>query len=298
MKNKDFIKKSIEENIVDHATVLNNLKAKASAVAREQEAAKPHVHSGFRRVALVLSLLIVTSVGIYGAANLFDNDNVMIPPDICDSSVAGIEDMSSVVTSEPSASQAEESVGGEISFGGEESENEVSRQVTGESEIVDNTTELEEEDMMFFVQFSEEYANFQKLIYAKLEYDEQLLMNGYAPVVDQNFGGLKDVRDYLNSFLTVESASDLYYNLIGSDEPIYYEDNGILFIRTDYESTELSFIHAETAKQVSKTENILEIRANKTIGDSQNSYLYNFTFEKGRNGEWLYQYDPDESNPF
>lgn len=301
MKNKDFIKKSIEENIVDHTTVLNNLKAKASILEREKAAVKTHAYLGLKRAALVFSLLLITTAGIYGAANLFDNDKITIPPTICESSVAITDDSGCVAESEPSQnSQNEESMDVDISYGTDESEiiDDVSRQPSGVSEVIENTTELDEEDMLFFSTFSEEYNNFENLIYAQLQFEASLLYEGYAPVIDDRFQSVADIKKYLDSFLMPDCASDTYYSLISGDEPVYYERDNLLFIRTDYDNSEMSVILSETAKQVAKTEDELVIRASKIIGDSENSYFYNFTFKKGMNGEWLYEYDPEEINPF
>ena len=81
MKNKDLIEKSIRENIVNHKTVLNNLKAKAASSQPEGRAV-PAYRIGLRRAALVFALLAFLAAGAIGSAHLFGSGGDIVPPDV------------------------------------------------------------------------------------------------------------------------------------------------------------------------------------------------------------------------
>ncbi|HBR30753.1 MAG TPA: hypothetical protein DD733_01585 [Clostridiales bacterium] len=295
MKNKDFIKKSIEENIVDHKAVLNNLKARA--LTAETKKSSEVLHGiWLRRGALVLSLLLITSMGVYGLANLYGSDKIT-PMKFCSSDI--VEESTLFSNSSPCDSMADEDLSESTVSCGDESEetDDWSRQPSGESVVVEHTTELSEQDALFFTTFAEEYSVFQTLAYANLKYDSDLYYNGYAPVDDERFGSLKDIKEYLYSFLTRDSAGDIYSDLTGGNLPVYYEKDNLLFMLIDNTTENVAVILPETARQVVKTDDYLEIRAYKQPGESDFTYFYDFCFEKDADGRWLYKYDPDEIDP-
>jgi hypothetical protein len=79
MKNRDFIKKSIEENIVNHTAVLNNLKAKA-AVLEAERASRQAQRFGLKKAAVFAMLSVICVTCVLSSIFLFNGSSDYVPP--------------------------------------------------------------------------------------------------------------------------------------------------------------------------------------------------------------------------
>jgi len=307
MKNKDFIKKSIEENIVDHTTILNNLKAKVAVIEGEKAAVKPHAHIGLKRAVIIFALFALTIAGVCGASYLFKSNVVIAPPDISILSSVSTEISEEEIiniVSKSVTSKVEESVTNCQSVTSSEAITEnstltdVSREPVGIGENSNDTRALDMEETEFFIGFSEKFMVFQNLIYANLDYNEKLLNDGYAPVEDDQFKKLEDIRVYLESFLTLDSAGEVYTSLVSCDKCIYYESDNVLFMLTEYKDIIVKNILLDTAEHASETEDNLKINVKLDIMPYENVYTWPFRFKKNDNDKWQYDYDSEEFSYF
>lgn len=297
MKNRDFIKKSIKENIVDHNAVLNNLKAKAMQIDSEntvdETKQKMRFGIGLKRAALIFTVLILTASCVFTVCYLYDPEVGVVPPDISDLSDTYIvnNNNSDIVDSENSQDSQSEQSKDNVSDIDEDS-----REPSGNDESDDNitSTSLDAEDVKFFADFAKNLITYQKLINGELEYDFECVLDGYATVLDSQFQNRNYVEKFLYSFLTPSLAAEKYNSLIEGDNPLYREIDGVLYVLIDNKDVEIIDISTETAYLAFKSENTLEVSAMLKMNSAQNYYL-KFRFVMGKSG-WLYADDWNEND--
>lgn len=288
MKNKEFIKKSIEENIVDHTAVLNNLKAKAAVL--EAERASRRMGYGLKKAAIFGMLAVLCVTCALSSIYLFNSGSDMPPPvmngSIQQNSVQSYES-DDKVSSAPAVNSEYVT--------NSNSQNNESREPKSVSEcsgiVVNNP--LDDEEKEFFNNFADKFTVLQNLINARLDVEEdsnepsEPTTNGYAKVTDENFKKISDIKDFLYSFMKPESAGEIFVGLTSGVLPSYMEKNGELYQKTNVKDNYILNIDTETAFLISKDENTLIINALlKTSGNLD--YYRRFEFEK-INGEWLYK---------
>lgn len=294
MNNKDFIKKSIEENIVDKQTVINNMKAKA-AVLEVQRSRKTQYRVGLHKFAAAFVLLILSSACIAGSSYVFNNNNG-ICDNACSNSYEIISDTEDIDCSKPhkingSEDTENKSIGKNETVSNIVSESVISdesREFTGKDESGDIIIETPLNDQLtgFFNQFADKFNVFQCLINARLDYNDTLLEEEYVPVNDDNFKCLKDIKHFLYSFIKPELAGEMYNKLTCGDVPLYTEQNEILYIYTQAPDNKISGIFTDTAFIFSESEDTLVISAMLDMNTLQN-YYHSFNF-KNVDGRWLY----------
>lgn len=275
MKNKELIKKSIEENIVNHTAVLNNLKAKA-AVLEAERASKHASGFGLKKAAVcaVAALVLVTCA--LSSISLFQSDSALPPISVVNSELEeSTVQFSSNTSSNPSAESSESAQNVEKS-----------REPKSESACSEIVTEtpLNDEEKAFFNDFSEKFTILQNLINARLDADTA--KDGYAKVQDANFQKINDIKEFLYSFMKPESAGEIFVGLTSGSMPYYMEKNGTLYQRAEVRENGILTIHTDTAFLVSKDENTLIINAMLQT-DGEQDFYHRFVFEK-INDEWLY----------
>ncbi|HAN20549.1 MAG: hypothetical protein A2Y15_01070 [Clostridiales bacterium GWF2_36_10] len=295
MKNKDFIKKSIEENIVDHNTILNNLRAKAIQVDSEnnfsEKNQKSHYGVGSRRAALIFTMFVLTSAVILCSTFLFKPDNTNTPPMLSDTSVAQICSNNDTNDISEAIEVSEESSEVNNSYSDDES-----RDLNGndDSDDIITKTPLDTEATIFFADFANKFDIYQKIMNAELEYDNEFCQDGYAPVIDERFQSIKSLEDFLYSFMAPALAGEKF-NIITEGVMIYREVNKILYVKVNIEEIMTTEILIQTAYLVSKDEDTLVISAMVT-GAEQN-YYKTFSFVSLNDG-WLYTDDWNRINNF
>ncbi|HOJ47279.1 MAG TPA: hypothetical protein PLD48_00220 [Bacillota bacterium] len=285
MKNKELIKKSIEENIVNHTAVLNNLKAKA-AVLEAERASRQAARFGLKKAAICAVAVMVCAACALSSIFFFQGDDN--PPVAVVNSEQ--EDFSEQLQQNNSANLADES-----SQSAQNPNAEKSRETKGESSVggIVTQTPLNDEEKAFFEAFSDNFAVLQNLINARL--DAVDADNGYAKVQDSDFQSINDIKNFLYSFMKPEAAGEILVGLTSGALPYYKEKNGVLYQRTEVGQNGILAIKTDTAFLVSKDENTLVINAMLQTTGAQD-YYRKFEFEN-INGEWLYAWrTPDMLN--
>ena len=285
MKNKDFIKKSIEESIVNKKTVINNLKAKASVSIKERESLNARQNVGLKKAAIVFALLVVFSSLITCSIMLLNDQEPTIPPCsyISDTSEKSSNHVDNSSITEESVNSKEELSQCDIS-----DPDEGSRWTHGESEDCETIINLplDDDTAAFFDEFSEEFMVFQKILNSNIEYSIIPTDENYTRVIDIRFSELKDIKDFLYSFLSPDLAGLTYNYLTGGQAPRYKEIELVLNTNYNINKNDIVGIHTDTARIELQSDDKLVIRA-MLLTENGQDYYHKFNFAK-INDEWVY----------
>jgi hypothetical protein len=279
MKNKEFIKKSIEENIVDQTAVLNNLKAKAATLESARVSSRP-AGFAFRKAAVFAMMALLCASCVFSCMYLFNQDGNIAPPVFDDSSQVIQPAQSNYQTTSKNLTV-------ESSFNSQSPQVDESREPkSSESSCSSIITEipLNDEQKAFFDNFSDNFTVLQNLMNARL--DAGTAKDEYAPVTDDNFQNVSDIKNFLYAFMKPEAAGEIYVGLTSGAVPYYVEKNGALYQLTDVQDNSIIEIKTETAFILSEEENTLIINAMLKTNGHQD-YYHRFEFNK-INEEWLY----------
>jgi hypothetical protein len=285
MKNKDFIKKSIEDNIVDSNMVLNNIKAKA-AVLESSRAYARRSGVGLRRVGVLAVLLVLAAACVMSCIYLFDPDDGAVPPVVDNSFQIKSDKQDSCIQkncSEKTTSKSENNSKVTVS----KQPDIESREPKSESECSDMISQilLDGETKVFFENFSDNFAVFQNLFNARLQ-NSGTVTDGYSEVKDTKYDSFKDIKDFLYSFMEPKCAGEIYIGLTCGDKPYYIEKDGFLYELADASDNKIEGIKTDKAFLSSKSNDTLVITTMLKTSNGQDHYD-NFEFVK-KNGEWLY----------
>lgn len=280
MKNKEFIKKSIEENIVDHTAVLNNMKAKA-AVLEAQRISKRATGFGLKKAAVFAMLAVLCITSAFSSIYLMNDSNDMVAP-VTESTMQESSVAQNCAQSASATSCNDTSVANSSTNTSEKHEPKSSDSSSG-GFIAD--LPLNDEEKAFFTSFSDNFTVLQSLINARLDAQTDTADN-YVQVTDERFKTISDIKDFLYSFMKPESAGEIYVGLTSGTKPYYKEKDEVLYQKTDVMDNSILEINTDTAFLISRGDNTLIINAMlKTSGGTD--YYRRFEFEK-INGEWLY----------
>ncbi|PKM63466.1 MAG: hypothetical protein CVU97_00600 [Firmicutes bacterium HGW-Firmicutes-21] len=296
MKNKDCIKKSIQENIVDHTAVLNNLKARASSAGSGKAAGNRAAYFGYKRAVIAVMLMAIIGAGAVGAAHLFDSGNGIFPPqDISgypndNTGSAGNNsssyDQYNSITSPDEYSQTDNSC-----------ESESREPHSGdESGGIITSDPLDPITAEFFADFAGKYITYRQLIGTLLEYQYNYNLNynslsPYCLVTNERFRSLSEIESFLYDMMVPVLAADIYASLALVDNPKYIERNGELYMDTTSAGSRAPSVNTASAYFVSNKTDKMAIAVMLSCCEEGQDYYTTFHFTRV-NGRWLLDTKP------